>query len=283
MHRCFDIDIPFQITGIYTAYDNHWDSSGVFQGESHDFWELVMILSGQAEIVEDDNCYVLGGGMMICHAPSEFHRIKSAGGTSPHFLVMTFRHEGELPHRLCDGVFNLDGELVEEYLRIFNPIREFYQNSAADIKRGDAPRCAGFAERESVLHLEHFLLRLSQMDVSEENRSMSVSAREYRSLVQIMTERVRENICLSALARERHISESYVKKLFRTYAGEGFTCYYARLRVNEIKRLLDAGESVSYVAEVMNFSSSAYLSAFFKKHTGMTPSKYIEKSGARIK
>lgn len=280
---CFDVDIPFRIKGIYTAYDNHWDSSGVFQGESHDFWELVTVLSGQVEIVEDDNCYVLGGGMMICHAPDEFHRIKSAGGTSPRFLVMTFRHEGELPCGLRDGVFNLDSGLVEEYLRIFDPIREFYQNSTSDIKRGCTPRSAGFAERESVLHLEHFLLRLSQMDASEENRSMSVSAREYRSLVRVLGDRVFDNITLSELARERHISESYVKKLFRTYAGEGFTCYYSRLRIGEIRRLFDAGESVSSVAEMMNFSSCAYLSAFFKKHTGMTPSTYIEKQGVRIK
>ncbi len=281
MHRCLNIDIPFRIKGIYTAYDNHWESDHVFHGESHDFWELVTVLSGQVEIVEDDNCYVLGGGMMVCHAPGEFHRIKSAGGTSPHFLVVTFRHEGELPHRLCDGVFNLDGASVEEYLQIFDPIREFYQDSVAGIKRGDTPRAAGFAECESVLRLEHFLLRLSRMDVSEGTRSMSVSAREYRSLVRIMTERVRENISLSDLAKTRHISESYVKKLFRTYAGEGFSCYYARLRIVEIRRLFDLGESVSSVAEVMNFSSSAYLSAFFKKHTGATPSEYIEKTARK--
>ncbi len=281
--RCFDIDIPFRIKGIYTAYDNHWDSSGVFNGESHDFWELVTVLSGQVEIVEDDNCYVLGEGMMICHASGEFHRIKSAGGTSPRFLVMTFRHEGALPRRLCDGVFSLDGELVEEYLRIFYPIWEFYLASCAAIKRGEVPPAGGQTERESVLRLEHFLLRLSRMDVSEENRSMSVSAREYRSLVRVMTERVRENITLSELAKARHISESYAKKLFRTYAGESFTCYYARLRIGEIRRLFDLGETVSSVAETMNFSSDAYLSAFFKKHTGMTPSEYIAKSGARIK
>ena len=283
MIRCFDVELPFRINGIYTAFDNHWESGHVFQGESHDFWELVTVLSGQVEIVEDDNCYVLGGGMMICHAPGEFHRIKSAGGTSPHFLVMTFRHEGELSQRLSDGVFTLNGELIEEYLRIFHPIRDFFQGLGAHIKWGDEPRTAGFAEFESVLRLEHFLLKLSQMDASEENRSMSVSAREYRSLVQIMTERVRENISLCELAKARHISESYIKKLFRTYAGEGFTYYYARLRVGEIKRLFDAGESVSAVAEAMSFSSSAYLSAFFKKHTGMTPSAYIEKRGVRIK
>ncbi len=281
--RCFDIDIPFRIKGIYTAYDNHWDSSGVFNGESHDFWELVTVLSGQVEIVEDDNCYVLGEGMMICHAPGEFHRIKSAGGTSPHFLVMTFRHEGTLPERLCDGVFSLDSELVEEYLRIFYPVREFYLSSCAAIKHGAVPPSVGQTECESVLRLEHFLLRLSRMDVSEGNRSMSVSAREYRHLVRIMRERVRENITLCELAKARHISESYAKKLFRTYAGEGFTCYYARLRISEIHRLFDLGETVSSVAETMNFSSGAYLSAFFKKHTGMTPSEYIAKRGVRVK
>ena len=68
------------------------------------------------------------------------------------------------------------------------------------------------------------------------------------------------------------------QKLFRTYAGEGAMSYYARLRAAEIKRLLDEGRSVAETAELMNFSSSSYLSTFFKKQTGMTPSEYTERN-----
>lgn len=277
MSRGYDINFPFRIKGIFTAYEFYWGKDNDFQGESHDFWEFVAVLSGQVEVVEDGRCYILEEGMMVCHAPGEFHRIKSAGGTEPHFLVLTFLHTGNIPDNLKTGVFSLDTDTLDEYKRIVYPLKELYDKSCDAVKNGIQAPGVSTKELAAVSALERFILILSEMDASEEKRSMAVSAREYRGLVRVMTECVRDNLTLAELAKRRHISESYVKKLFLTYAGEGFSRYYSRLQIGEIKRLLDGGESVSGAAEKMNFSSGAYLSAFFKKHTGITPSAYVSK------
>ena len=274
----YNIAIPFHITGVYTAYEFTWDSDGVFKGESHDFWELVTVISGQLEVVEDDRYYILESGMAVCHAPGEFHRLKSAGGTSPRFLVLTFGHNGNLPERLREGIFTLNEREKNEYLELFYILENFYKECRASVKRGGAPIKYGNAEICAMLRLELFLLRLSESTVSRGVGEMSESAREYRRLVRTITEKTAENLTLSQLASLHHISESYIKKLFRTYAGEGAMSYYARLRAAEIKRLLTEGNSVSECAEIMNFSSTSYLSTFFKKQTGMTPCEYIEKN-----
>ena len=39
-------------------------------------------------------------------------------------------------------------------------------------------------------------------------------------------------------------------------------------------KLLGEGMLMSEIAEIMNFSSQNYLSSFFKRETGMTPSQY---------
>ena len=274
----YDIKQPFRITGLYTAFDSVWDENGVFKGESHDFWEIVTVLSGQMEVVEDDRYYVLESGMTVCHAPREFHRLKSAGGTSPRFTVITFGHEGELPERLGEGVFSLEEKEMREYLEFFPVLCDFYRTCRARVKNGEPPVPAGADQYEALLRLELFLLRLSENGVTEGRQPMSEAAREYRKLVRTMTERVYDNLSLSDIAVAHHISESYVKKLFRAYAGEGAMSYYARLRVAEIKKLLDEGRSVSECAEIMNFSSASYLSTFFKKQTGMSPCEYAEKN-----
>ena len=265
MLDCFDVELPFRIKGIYTAIDQYWQTDSSFSGESHDFWEIVTVLSGQVEVVEDDRYYLLEGGMTVCHAPGEFHRIKSAGGTRPHFRVLTFRHEGSLPDKLCRGVFLLDEGMMAEHTRIFSPLADFYSRSRAALKRCDGGAECGAEEYQAVLRLECFLLSLSRLDISESSHSMSASAREYRDLVRVMTEHVRDDLSLSELAAMRYISESYVKKLFKTYAGEGAMSYYARLQIAEI----------TSAAEIMNLSSVAYLSSFFKRHTGMTPGEYL--------
>ena len=274
MLELYDIIPPFRIIGIYTAFEFTWSPDRTFKGESHDFWEIVTVISGQMEVVEDDRYYVLGGGMTVCHAPGEFHRLKSYGGSSPHFAVLTFKHEGELPERLKEGVFSLSEDEKREYLDLISTFCGYYRSGRESLKRGDANRAAGMAEYNALLRLELFLLRLSETGITEGNQATSERAREYRELVRTMTERTAENLSLSDIASARHISESYVKKLFRIYAGEGAMSYYARLRTAEIKRLLDEGRSVSECAEIMNFSSASYLSTFFKKQTGMTPCEY---------
>lgn len=273
----YELTPPFRIRGIYTALEMCWDSKMVFKGESHDFWELVTVESGQVEVVEDDRYYVLDGGMMVCHAPGEFHRIRSFGDTSPEFTVLTFYHEGEMPLRLTEGVFALSDDERERYRVLFTPLRDFYKASRLAEKSASEPTLAGEREWAAILMLESFLLSLSSEGVSEGVRSMSASAQEYRELVRVMADGVRSNMTLSDIAAARHVSVSYVKKLFRTYAGEGAMSYYSRLRIREIKGLLDGGDSVAAVAEKMNFSSSSYLSTFFKRNTSMTPAQYVGK------
>ena len=78
MHTLIDANRLFTVDGFYTAFRLDRDGSFVFTGESHDFWEIVFITAGAAEITEDENVYLLGENQMILHAPMEFHRIKSA-------------------------------------------------------------------------------------------------------------------------------------------------------------------------------------------------------------
>ena len=95
-----------------------------------------------------------------------------------------------------------------------------------------------------------------------------VSASEYRDLVRTLRKNVQRNLTLKDLSGIHHISESYIKKLFRTYAGEGAMTYYNRLRIHEIMALLHEGKSADDIAKIMNFSSVSYLSYYFKRETG---------------
>lgn len=270
MHTLFSPDIPFRITGFYSAFDVQWNSNFTFLGESHNFWEIVTVLSGEVEIVEDGRIYQLSASQMICHAPNEFHRIKSAGGTDPHVLIMSFAHKGQVPEKLGTGIFRLSAPLLEEYQEIFRLFHPFVTQSLAALP-DEAQNIDAYV---GLRRLEAFLIRLSQTETTNAQLSNSASAAEYRKLVRTMRERLLQGITLAELAKTHHISQSYVKKLFHTYAGVGAMTFFSNLRIKEIQRLLDAGESLNEIAEQMNFSSTAYLSGFFKKHVGVSPAKY---------
>ena len=55
--------------------------------------------------------------------------------------------------------------------------------------------------------------------------------------------------------------------------------FYDELRVKEAMDQLQNGRSVTEIARKMNFSSPNFFCAFFKRHTGVTPSAYKKRHG----
>lgn len=255
---------PFRVTGILSAHDFHWDNRFVFHGESHHQWEMVCVLDGQVEVAENENIYLLQPGDCICHAPMEFHRIRSTGETHPHVLVMSFAHEGTLPARLSDGVFSLTPQEVDRYTKLFYRIQAFYDQQEPD----------AYAAAQTAFALSLFLISLSQKPIRSDSRSHSRSTAEYRLLVRTMTECLMENASLHDLSLRTGVSISAMKKLFRNYAGMGPKTYYLHLRGGEALRLLKAGMPLQQIAETLNYSSVNYFSMCFKRQFGIPPGEY---------
>ena len=250
----------FDINGLYSAFRFDWDSSFVFSGESHNFWEAVFVVSGKVEVTEDENIYTLGEGNIIFHAPMEFHRIKSSSGSSPSGFILSFSASGVIPEMLCDGVFSLDPTQISEYEEICKKALEF-KNLPSDSLLGQE-----LSERLSL-----FMIKLSTKNTSM-GVSMTLSAIEYRRIVSYMSEQVTQNLTLTDIANANNVSVSYLKLLFKTYAGISPKNYFNQLRVRRATELLEKGISVSCVSDIMNFSSPSYFSVYYKKNTGSSPS-----------
>jgi AraC-like DNA-binding protein len=271
IYPCHYPDTLFHINGLHTAFNKHWDSAFDFHGESHDFWEIVTVISGEVEIVEDGKVYILGPSQMICHRPNEFHRIKSAGGTNPNVWIISLIHKGELPYSLGSGIFDLSPEMAEEYATIFSWIFPFVDKRAHVLETTSEENIKA---RMGLSRLEVFLLTLSQMEGSDRLLSDRISASEYHDLVRTLRKNIHKNLSLEDLSEIHHISKSYIKKLFRTYAGEGAMTYYNRLRIHEIQALIHEGKSAEDITKLMNFSSVSYLSYYFKRETGTNIREY---------
>ena len=253
----------FHINSFYSAFRFAWDAQYVFQGESHDFWEIVCVTAGKVEATEDEKIYTLEKNNILLHAPMEFHRIRSAEGTCPEGMIISFGTTGKLPEELRRGVFVLSETEKQEYEEICHKIISFY-----NVEGGDP-----YGGQEASDLLSAFLVKLSNVE-AERRTDTSPAANEYRRVVSAMTAAVGDNLTLTDFAADCNISVSYIKQLFKKYAGISPKAYYTHLRVRHATRLLDEGFSASEVADKMCFSSPNYFSVFFKKHTGIVPSEY---------
>lgn len=266
MREIIAVDMPFRILGFYSSIRFSWNDRYDFSGESHNFWEVVFVLSGEVEITEDENVYHLGKNDMILHAPMEFHRIKSYNGTSPAGLIMSFGAEGVLPQRLKKGIFSLNDTEREEYIRLFDKIYHCVKGGAEDEYEG----------QEAVLLLSALLLRLSE-STAEKKVDRSETAMLYQKIVSSMLASVSQNLTLEDFSRMNNVSVSYLKLLFQKYAGISPKAYFTRLRMQHAEALLKSGMPVCEVAERMDFSSPNYFSEAFKRYAGCAPSEYRKK------
>ena len=259
-HYC-EAKSTFDIEGFYTAIKYDWTESFVFNGESHDFWEAVFVESGRVDVTEDENFYTLSEGNVIFHAPMEFHRIKSAEGSSPKVFVFSFKTTGELPEAIRSGVFTV----TPLQKKLFEALRD----SVYDFVHKDSSEILG--EKAAAL-LKLFIIEMAKAPIAA-NTASPHTALEYQRIISFMSGNILENLTLEDIASRTNISVSYMKILFKAYAGISPKSYYNLLRVQKATKLLNKGNSVTEVALTMNFSSASYFSAFFKRETGIPPSK----------
>lgn len=257
----------FKINDFFSALNYIWNEGCIFSGESHDFWEMVFVVSGSVHVTEDARIYTLNTGDAILHAPMEFHTIQSAKETPTNVLIISFSTEGVMPEKLADGVFFLDSAEQNEYKELFSKIYDFYHGQASNDYLG----------LECTTWLSSFLIKLATNHTTERPLLRSRSAKEYHRIINTMTEKLYDNCTLEEIAKINNISVSYLKLLFKRFSGISPKIYYARLRCNEAINLLEKGFSALEVSNLLNFSSPNYFSSFFKKMTGFPPVRYCRR------
>lgn len=263
------IDEKFNIIGFSRKiFDRILSKDHAFEGEAHDFWEIVFVDSGKIEIVENENVYIMGEGDILFHAPMEFHKLFTTENTTPHVLNMSFTADGTLPSNLKDGVFSLNSEQSRAYIKLF----KFIRNNLIEKENPDF-----FTSQEVANTLSAFIIRLCSEAQSQETCSMTASALNYKALVNLMKDEIYNNISIKELSEKSFVSVSYIKLLFQHYAGISPKNYYNNLRIIEAKHLLGEGLSVAATADKMNFSSANNFVRFFKSLTSVTPYQYKKK------
>ena len=127
-----DVTNKFAIECFLLSVNRTLKENHDYEGEAHDFWEVVYVDGGELEVTEDGNVYLLGEGDIIFHAPMEFHRLRSYGGTTPNVTNLSFGTSGVYPKELLSGVFRLDETGRKEFLKINKCVREWMGSEEKD-------------------------------------------------------------------------------------------------------------------------------------------------------
>ena len=280
------VDPVIRVRALYTIHYFEFAAGYIFEGESHDFWELVYLDKGEADIGADRQVYTLRQGDIIFHKPGEFHSIWANHPTGPNIVVITFACHSAAMRTVRGKLLHLDSQerrllehLLQEARRTYGPL--LYQSDQSRLTPlPDAP--VGGVQLIAQ-YLEALLIRLLRAARPAERRTpgplleQEMEATRVTQALQAYMRRVPwGEVRFADVCRASGMGATALKALFQRYNGMGVMEYYRRLRVAEARRLLrEGGHNVTEVAAALGYTSLHDFSRSFKRLTGMTPSEYL--------
>ena len=276
------INVEKIITIFYMEFskDFHYD------GESHDFWEMVYIDKGEMICTADKNRFVLKSGEMTFHKPNEFHNLTGNDDVAPNVSIITFECRSRAMKFFEGKIFKLDPEeknllsmLFEEGLSCFKLADEHNPLLQKLEKIDNAP--FGSSQMTKNL-LEIFLIKLSRStDVltKKMRRSYVIDgvdvAYNIKEILDVLDRNIYGKLTVRDITNELGKSESSVKQLFAGYRKNGIMKYYNSLKIKEAKKLIREGKyNMTQISDMLCFDNPQYFSKCFKNFTKMTPSEY---------
>lgn len=275
---------PLTVEQIVTVHYYEYASGYYFEGERHDFWELLYVDKGALEVRADQRTVTLAQGQIIFHKPGEFHALRCSGSTAPNLVVVSFRCAGAEMAFFADRVMTLGdtgkallGRIVEEAGNAFltpldNPLTTRME------RRSDAPFGA---EALLAAALEELLIRLIRRDGAPERARPGgvIRARGREELLSRVIAYLEANVdrplTLEQVCRDNLMGRSRLQQLFREATGGGVMEYFGRLKIQAAQRMIREGRrNFTEIAGALGYQSIHYFSRHFKKTTGMTPSEY---------
>jgi AraC-like DNA-binding protein len=255
-----------------------------FPVHSHDYVEIVIILSGQAEHCIKGQAYAVASGDVYVLKGNQEHGFQN---TTRDFRVCNVMYRQELldfpfeklkalpgyqalfvlePARRSDSEFRsllrLDSAHLKETLEKVHKLRQEMQT-----------RASGF-ECASQAYLLDFIVFLSRLYSVSSEKSTGGLLR-FSEAIAWMEENYTRHSSLSELARRAAMSERHFLRMFRKTFETSPLEHLIRLRIRRAAELLQSGGyNISGTAYKCGFSDSNYFSRQFRRIIGMPPRQY---------
>ena len=269
------------ITKIVTIHYYEFGRDFVFDGESHDFWEMVYVDKGSVAVkCDDEKEIILKQGEVIFHKPNEFHSIRSYE-SSPNFFVISFVSSSlsmvyfeKLWSSLSSSQKNIISSIIDEaeksyYITKNDPtIRKILRKKDAPL--GSEQLIKNYFE----LLLISFLRSLERekknvIPVSSETEPLICAIKEY------INSRCEENIRIEEICEAFGYSKSFLCRFFKSHTSDSLSAYANKVKMAKARELLrDNTLNISEISSRLSFENPQYFARAFKRDCGMTPTEW---------
>jgi AraC-like DNA-binding protein/mannose-6-phosphate isomerase-like protein (cupin superfamily) len=256
---------------------------------SHEYIEIVYILSGSAKHVVGDSCVTAQKGDLFIINPDVPHAFYGNTDSKetfcaydlmfvPDFIDVDLINGGDFtalgssylfysmfPQEKAVGAdLHLSNNSYSDFGELFNKIYlEYYRMDQ------------GYINMIRAYVIELIVKIFRRMDVKSDNPSGMHKSKIIDAALKYLHEHYNMHISVSDLADHMFLSRDYFSKLFRSTTGMTVTAFLKQLRINEACRLLSETEqSVTQIAQYCGFHDMKHFYTAFRSQTGKTPGQY---------
>lgn len=268
---------PLRVEQVFCVTEQEWRPGEKLPPRLTECWQLVYVAGGMVEETADLRRVPLGAGWVCFHQPGEAYSMRVVGTVPPEVLRVEFACNGAAMDAFRNLALRTDSvektylsHLVEVARQVFLPPKAPGEKARP---RAEVP----FAGHQQVqLHLELVLIAVARR--LRGPKRASARARREKSNTALL-ESVRtyfaghlgEELTVEQVCRDNGCTRARLQKVFRARTKSGAMEYFARMKVERAKELLQAGYSPGEAAAQLGYSSGGYFSRCFKKFTGQTP------------
>lgn len=246
----------------------------------HDDFELSLIVSGSGMLTIDDGMYHFGPDDVFAVGPHTLHELRSADCVIVSILFDQTAFEQSLPAPFHPTFFCLSSIQEKESAQkkeAFDTLRSL----TAQMVKNNVDQLSGYELRTwslvyNIMDVLYNNFR-TENSLSRETRSYKYSLR-IAEITRIVRDRYTENLSLSDISEEVHLSVPYLSKFFTEHFGMNFMTYLTQYRLNHaVGELLRTDKNIDEIALESGFSSSHAFVTAFRREFDMLPNAYRKK------
>ncbi|MDS0525135.1 response regulator [Clostridium sp. SHJSY1] len=116
------------------------------------------------------------------------------------------------------------------------------------------------------------------------NNNENTNKKTVKQIMDYINEHYQEkNICLDTIAKNVHLTPSYVSTLFKKEKSINISDYIIKIRIERAKYLLMTTDMKTYeISDEIGYVNSQYFSVLFKRNTGLSPTEYRQEVSDKL-
>ena len=263
---------------IYRDY-NHWNPDF----HMHNFYEIFFLRQGNIDFYMNNTKRHIVPGTMVFITDQDIHKS---------ILISDDIYERAFIHIPPALITSCSSPLTNLSGCFHSSFGQFFQLSQ---KQGDL----FFNTVQNMIHLEknkefgHDIMIHSELlkilvsanslcQSNTENQFSEQYSRRICDMIHYIEEHLSENLTLESIAKHFSIDKYHLCHIFKTETNSTVYHYIQLKRIALAKRLLAEGRSLTEVCFDAGFNDYNHFITTFKKHSGMTPKKYVQTSCTNI-